>query len=237
MSTRTARRRGSFPAAGRTSPTTSCTSTRSSPPASEGTLLAYRSDVWHRGTDFARPDAARAVLVAGFRPAAAEWFSYDAFGRLGNSRVFAEFVRGQVARRPRAVRHPATGPPVLERRDRRRDGGPIPRPRRDALARRRVVVALAVSVNSLHMRPELGRICKQLTDPADLAVDAQRPGAARAPGRCRVPNQGSRVSSRRRGRSRRGRSARGRRAWRRRGRSACGSRCAGRTGRHRPGCS
>ena len=36
-----------------------------------GTLLAYRSDVWHRGTDFARPDAWRAVLVVGFRPAAA----------------------------------------------------------------------------------------------------------------------------------------------------------------------
>ncbi len=60
-----------------------------------GTLLAYRSDVWHRGTDFARPDASRAVLVVAFRPAAAEWFSYDAFGRLGNSRVFAEFVRGK----------------------------------------------------------------------------------------------------------------------------------------------
>ena len=60
-----------------------------------GTLLAYRSDVWHRGTDFGRPDAARAVLVAGFRPAAAEWFSYDAFGRLGNSRVFAKFVAGK----------------------------------------------------------------------------------------------------------------------------------------------
>jgi hypothetical protein len=60
-----------------------------------GTLLAYRSDVWHRGTDFARPDASRAVLVVGFRPAAAEWFSYDAFGRLGNSRVFAGFVQGK----------------------------------------------------------------------------------------------------------------------------------------------
>ncbi len=60
-----------------------------------GTVLAYRSDVWHRGTDFTRPDASRAVLVAGFRPAAAEWFSYDAFGRLGNSRVFAGFVEGK----------------------------------------------------------------------------------------------------------------------------------------------
>jgi Phytanoyl-CoA dioxygenase (PhyH) len=60
-----------------------------------GTVLAYRSDVWHRGTDFARSEASRTVLVVGFRPAAAEWFSYDAFGRLGSSRLFADFVQGK----------------------------------------------------------------------------------------------------------------------------------------------
>lgn len=60
-----------------------------------GTLLAYCSDVWHRGTDFTRPDASRAVLVAGFRPASADWFGYDAFARLGNSSVFAHFVAGK----------------------------------------------------------------------------------------------------------------------------------------------
>lgn len=60
-----------------------------------GTVLAYRSDVWHRGTDFTSPDAMRAVLVAGFRPAAAEWFSYDAIGRHGDSPEFARFVAGR----------------------------------------------------------------------------------------------------------------------------------------------
>jgi len=60
-----------------------------------GTLLAYRSDVWHRGTDFGRPDASRAVLVVAFRPAAADWFSYDAFGRLGGNSAFVEFVSGK----------------------------------------------------------------------------------------------------------------------------------------------
>jgi len=63
--------------------------------AKRGALLAYRSDVWHRGTDFGRADASRFVLVEGFRPAAAEWFSYDAFGRLGNNGIFAKFVRGK----------------------------------------------------------------------------------------------------------------------------------------------
>ena len=60
-----------------------------------GSLLAYRSDVWHRGTDFARPDASRFVLVEAFRPAQADWFGYDAFPRLGNDRTFASFVAGK----------------------------------------------------------------------------------------------------------------------------------------------
>jgi hypothetical protein len=60
-----------------------------------GSFLAYRSDVWHRGSDFTRPDASRFVLVVAFRPARAEWFGYDAFGRLGNSGVFREFAAGK----------------------------------------------------------------------------------------------------------------------------------------------
>lgn len=66
-----------------------------SAPGRRGSLLAYRSDVWHRGTDFARPDASRFVLVAAFRPASAEWFGYDAFPRLGNSEVFRSFAAGK----------------------------------------------------------------------------------------------------------------------------------------------
>lgn len=57
-----------------------------------GSLLAYRSDVWHRGTDFAREDASRFVLAIGFRPASADWFSYDAFGRYGNNFTWIQFA-------------------------------------------------------------------------------------------------------------------------------------------------
>jgi hypothetical protein len=60
-----------------------------------GSLLAYRSDVWHRGTDFARSDASRFVLVVAFRPAEADWFGYDAFPRLGNNSTFQSFVAGK----------------------------------------------------------------------------------------------------------------------------------------------
>lgn len=60
-----------------------------------GSLLAYRSDVWHRGTDFARPGASRFVLVVAYRPATAHWFGYDAFPRLGNNGIFQSFVAGK----------------------------------------------------------------------------------------------------------------------------------------------
>jgi hypothetical protein len=64
-------------------------------PGRRGSLLAYRSDVWHRGTDFTRPDASRFVLVAAFRPAQAEWFGYDAFPRLGGNLTFRSFATGK----------------------------------------------------------------------------------------------------------------------------------------------
>ncbi|HEY1828500.1 MAG TPA: phytanoyl-CoA dioxygenase family protein [Acidimicrobiales bacterium] len=64
-------------------------------PGRRGSLLAYRSDVWHRGTNFTRPDASRFVLVEGFRPAQADWFGYDPFPRLGNNGTFRSFVAGK----------------------------------------------------------------------------------------------------------------------------------------------
>jgi hypothetical protein len=60
-----------------------------------GSLLTYRSDVWHRGTDFARADASRFVLVVAFRPAVADWFGYDAFPRLGADSTFRSFAAGK----------------------------------------------------------------------------------------------------------------------------------------------
>ena len=62
-----------------------------------GSLLAYRSDVWHRGTDFTRSGASRFVLVVAFRPAQADWFGYDAFPRLGNNHTFRSFAAGKSA--------------------------------------------------------------------------------------------------------------------------------------------
>jgi hypothetical protein len=60
-----------------------------------GSFLAYRSDVWHRGSDFGRPDASRFVMVISFKLGGQDWFGYDAFPRFGSDARFAEFVAGK----------------------------------------------------------------------------------------------------------------------------------------------
>jgi hypothetical protein len=42
-----------------------------------GSLLAYRSDVFHRGAAFATPGSSRTVLALAFRRAEHEWIGYD----------------------------------------------------------------------------------------------------------------------------------------------------------------
>ncbi|MFV0526299.1 MAG: phytanoyl-CoA dioxygenase family protein [Acidimicrobiales bacterium] len=57
-----------------------------------GSLLAYRSDVWHRGVDLERPGSERHVAVAAFRLAANEWIGYDSFPPLAVNADFAQFA-------------------------------------------------------------------------------------------------------------------------------------------------
>ncbi len=60
-------------------------------PGRRGSLLAYRSDVWHRGTDL-DPGRERHVLVVAFRPAAADWIGFDAHPPLVDNPDFKAFV-------------------------------------------------------------------------------------------------------------------------------------------------
>ena len=41
-----------------------------------GSLMCYRSDVWHRGVDLP-PGTERHLLIIAFRPAGLEWIGYD----------------------------------------------------------------------------------------------------------------------------------------------------------------
>lgn len=60
-------------------------------PARRGSLLAYRSDVWHRGTDIAA-GRERHVLVVAYKPAGSDWIGFDAHPPLVNSPDLVAFV-------------------------------------------------------------------------------------------------------------------------------------------------
>jgi hypothetical protein len=46
-------------------------------PGVRGSYLAYRSDVWHRGTDFRSPGTARVLVALAFKRAGQDWIGYD----------------------------------------------------------------------------------------------------------------------------------------------------------------
>lgn len=62
-------------------------------PGPAGSVLAYRSNVWHRGMDLA-PGTERHVGVVAFRPAALQWIGFDAHAPLVGSADFVEFAEG-----------------------------------------------------------------------------------------------------------------------------------------------
>ena len=68
-------------------------------PGSAGSLLAYRSDVWHRGIDL-EPDTERHIAVVAFKPAGLDWVGFDAHPPLINN---PDFVRFAVSCTPREL--------------------------------------------------------------------------------------------------------------------------------------
>jgi hypothetical protein len=60
-------------------------------PGPPGSLLAYRSDVWHRGVDIA-PGRERHVLVVAFKAAGADWIGFDAHPPLVTNPDFVAFA-------------------------------------------------------------------------------------------------------------------------------------------------
>lgn len=59
---------------------------------SAGSLLAYRSDIWHRGMPLA-PGTERHVAVLAFRPAGLDWVGFDAHPPKINTAEFHQFAR------------------------------------------------------------------------------------------------------------------------------------------------
>jgi len=60
-----------------------------------GSLLVYRSDVWHRGVDLTRPGAERHVLVLAFKHAGQDWIGFDTYPPLALNADFVSFANGR----------------------------------------------------------------------------------------------------------------------------------------------
>lgn len=59
--------------------------------APAGSVLAYRSDIWHRGRDL-HPGTDRHIMVIGFRPATAPWIGFDEHAPLVNHSDWIRFA-------------------------------------------------------------------------------------------------------------------------------------------------
>jgi hypothetical protein len=59
-----------------------------------GSLLVYRPDVFHRGTDITAPGGARFLLNVSFQDARQEWVAYDGFPSHANSPDWVKYAEG-----------------------------------------------------------------------------------------------------------------------------------------------
>ena len=104
-----------------------------------GTVVAFQPGTFHRGTALTAPRAARYTMHLGYRPAAAEWGHRHAWADRSHDPAWYRFVEPGHTPPAAALRVSATRAPVLDHRDRRRDGAALPGPRLVGLARPPVV--------------------------------------------------------------------------------------------------
>lgn len=77
-----------------------------------GSLLAYRSDVFHRGAAFATPGASRTVLALAFRHAGHEWIGYDQAQSRSTETAWIRFAERCTPRELELFGFPPPGHPV-----------------------------------------------------------------------------------------------------------------------------
>jgi len=89
-----------------------CTaSARPSPAASgpAGSVLAYRPDVYHRGTSLSAEGEARYLLHVAFKPVDTDWLGFHAWPSAAESRAWYRFVGQATPRQLTAVGFPEPG--------------------------------------------------------------------------------------------------------------------------------
>ncbi len=77
-----------------------------------GSLLAYRSDVFHRGAAFATPGASRTVMALAFRRAEHEWIGYDQVQSRSTKPAWTRFAERCSPRELELFGFPPPGHPV-----------------------------------------------------------------------------------------------------------------------------
>ena len=98
-----------------------CTRAELPAPGVRGSLLAYRSDVFHRGVDLTAPGTARFILALAFKLAGQDWIGYTTHQSKSSSPGWVEFARRDRRRASSSCsvsRRPVTrsGPPSCSTR-------------------------------------------------------------------------------------------------------------------------
>jgi hypothetical protein len=83
-------------------------------PGVRGSVLAYRSNVFHRGVDLSEPTSARFLLGVSFKDARAEWIGFDALQTSATSPHWVSFVEASSARELALFGFPAPGHPIWD---------------------------------------------------------------------------------------------------------------------------
>ncbi|MHB8463222.1 MAG: hypothetical protein ACYDH6_21735 [Acidimicrobiales bacterium] len=83
-------------------------------PGARGSLLAYRSNVFHRGADLTEPGASRFLLGVAFKTAGQDWIGFDSPQSRATSPDWASFVEGLGPRQLELFGFPAPGHPIWD---------------------------------------------------------------------------------------------------------------------------
>ena len=79
-----------------------------------GSLLVYRSDVFHRGVDLTAPGAARFLLNVSYKVAGQDWIGYHTSQSRSTSRQWVAFAEGSTPRELELFGFPPPGHPIWD---------------------------------------------------------------------------------------------------------------------------
>ena len=83
-------------------------------PSMRGSLLAYRTDVFHRGVDLTSPDAARFLMALAFKRANQDWVGYTTHQSKSTSPGWIAFAEGCTPRQLELFGFPPPGHPIWD---------------------------------------------------------------------------------------------------------------------------